>query len=77
VAAVVGIAFSLTFWLAGGLAHIFQGPLGDTLEFLSIQAHFSDFLLGLIKSTNVIYFLSVTAASLFLATRILEVRRWR
>jgi ABC-2 type transport system permease protein len=77
VAAVLGITFSLTFWLAGGLANIFQGPLGDILEYLSIQEHFFDFLLGLLKSTNIIYFLSATAASLFLATRILEVRRWR
>lgn len=76
VAAVLGIAFSLTFWLASGLANTFRGPLGKFFEYLSVQAHFFDFVYGLITSTNVIYFLSVTAISLFLATRVLEVRRW-
>ena len=77
IAAVLGIAFSLTFWLAGGLANTFHGPLGNLFEYLSVQEHFFDFILGLITSTNIVYFLSVTAVSLFLATRVLEVRRWR
>lgn len=76
VAAVLGIALSLTFWLASGLASTFQGPLGNFFEYLSVQKHFLDFILGLITSTNIIYFLSITAISLFLATRVLEVRRW-
>lgn len=76
VAAVLGIALSLTFWLAGGLASTFQGPLGKLFEHLSVQEHFLDFIQGLITSTNIIYFLSITAISLFLATRVLEVRRW-
>ncbi len=77
VAVVAGIALSVTFWLSGGLAQIIPGFLGDILKYLSVQEHFVDFLLGLITTTNIIYFLSITAASLFLATRILEVRRWR
>jgi ABC-2 type transport system permease protein len=76
VAAVLGIALSLTFWLASGLASTFQGPLGNLFEYLSVQEHFFDFVQGLITSTNIIYFLSITAISLFLATRVLEVRRW-
>lgn len=76
IAAILGITLSLAFWLAGGLGTAFEGPLGDLFEYLSLQSHFTDFLLGLITSTNVVYFLSVTAASLFLATRVLEVRRW-
>jgi hypothetical protein len=42
-----------------------------------VQNHFTDFLFGLISTGNIIYFLSVTAGALFLATRVLEVRRWR
>ena len=77
IAAVLGIALSLTFWLAGGLSTIFPGAIGNLFEYLSVQEHFFDFMLGLITSTNIIYFLSITAASLFLAARMLEVRRWR
>jgi ABC-2 type transport system permease protein len=76
VAAVLGIALSLAFWLASGLANTFQGTLGKLFEYLSVQEHFFAFILGLITSTNIIYFLSITAISLFLATRVLEVRRW-
>jgi ABC-2 type transport system permease protein len=77
VAAVLGVALSLTFWMTGALANVFPGTVGDLFAYLSIQDHFFDFLVGLISSTNIVYFLSVTAASLFLATRVLEVRRWR
>ncbi len=77
VAAFLGITLGLVFWLAGGLAAVATGSMGTMLEYLSAQAHFTDFLLGLVTSANVIYFLSVTAAALFLATRVLEIRRWR
>ncbi len=78
IAAVLAVAFSLFFWLAGALgAALGEGPLGDIFTYLSVQEHFTDFLLGLITTNNIVYFLSVTAAALFLTTRILEVRRWR
>ena len=77
VAAVLGIALSLTFWLAGGLATSFDGPFGRFLEYVSVQGHLSDFILGLVTSANIIYFLSISAVALFIAVRILEIRRWR
>jgi len=77
VAAGLGIIFSVAFWMIGGLAYFFPGFAGNLLNYLSIQEHLFDFMLGLISSTNIIYFLSITAAALFVATRILEMRRWR
>jgi ABC-2 type transport system permease protein len=77
VAAVLGIALALTFWLAGGLATALNSPLGRVLNYASVQSHLADFILGLITSANVIYFLSLTAAALFITVRILEIRRWR
>jgi ABC-2 type transport system permease protein len=77
IAAVLGVALSLTFWMIGGLGFTIEGPLGTLLRYLTIQEHFGNFLAGLISTSNIIYFLSVTAASLFLATRTLEIRRWR
>jgi ABC-2 type transport system permease protein len=77
IAAVLGIALSLSFWLAGGLATVFEGPLSQLLAYLSVQEHLGDFILGLITSANIVYFLSMTATALFLTIRILEVRRWR
>jgi ABC-2 type transport system permease protein len=76
IAAVLGITLSLAFWLVGGLGVTFEGSSGNLLGYLAVQTHFFDFLSGLITTTNIVYFLSVITASLFLATRVLEIRRW-
>lgn len=76
IAAVLGVALSLTFWVAGGLGMALGGSVGDFFEHISVQKHFTDFLLGLVTTNNIIYFLCITAGALFLATRMLEVRRW-
>lgn len=76
IAAVLGVALSLAFWLAGSLGSAFEGPLGDLLGYLAAQEHFVDFLRGLISTANITYFLSVTVAALFLATRVVEIKRW-
>jgi ABC-2 type transport system permease protein len=76
-AAGLGILLSVGLWLIGGLAYFVPGFTGELLKYLSIQEHLFDFMLGLISSTNIIYFLSITTAALFLAIRILEIRRWR
>lgn len=77
VAAVLGITLSLFFWLAGGLGLVLNGPAATFFAFLSVQEHFFDFLAGLISTANIVYFFSLTAAALFLAIRVLEIRRWR
>jgi ABC-2 type transport system permease protein len=77
IAAVLGISLALAFWLVGGLGSTVEGPVGNLLTYLGIQNHLADFLVGLVTTSNIVYFLSVTAAALFLATRVLEIRRWR
>jgi len=77
IAAILAGALSLFFWLAGGLGTALGGSLGDLFTYLSIQEHFTDFLLGLITLNNIVYFLSITAGALFITTHILEARRCR
>jgi ABC-2 type transport system permease protein len=50
---------------------------GQILNRLTILYHYFDFLEGLIKVQHVVYYLSLVAASLFLATQVLQARRWR
>ena len=76
IAAIMGVAVSLALWLMGGLGLTIDSWFGAVLKYLAIQEHFADFLVGLISTTNIVYFLSLTAAALFLATRVLEIRRW-
>lgn len=44
---------------------------------MSFQTHLGGFLNGLIKVTDVLYYIIVAAIALFAAARILESRRWR
>jgi ABC-2 type transport system permease protein len=51
--------------------------LQELVSSLNIFEHLDNFLRGLVNSYSLVFFLSVTAISLFLATRVLEMRRWR
>ena len=77
IAAVVslGILVLLTFLEVGadqvtGIASTIVGQMGMT-------THFDDFVRGVIDTSNVVYYVSVMAAALFLTVRSLETRRWR
>jgi ABC-2 type transport system permease protein len=76
VASVISLATLLALWLIDIFAGLTRGSLADILNYLSIIARYNDFLKGVISSQNVIYYLSVIAVALFLATRALETRRW-
>jgi len=75
VAAVLGLGILILLWVMGSLN--MTGAVGKVLEYLSLPGHFSDFTFGVIDTRNVIYYLSVAAAFVFLTARSLEMRRWR
>jgi len=47
------------------------------LEFLNINARFSDFASGTLNIVPLVYFLSITALFILLTVRVIEKRRWR
>jgi ABC-2 type transport system permease protein len=77
VAGVLGIVILLVLSLLEPLAQAFSPPISEILRNLSLGRHFPDLARGVIDSKDVVYYLSVTVAGLFLATRSLEARRWR
>jgi len=78
VAAVLAVAISVALWLVEFVGSRATGTFtGDFLTQLGLFAHFPDFLNGVLDTQHVVYYLSLVAASLFLATRVLEARRWR
>ncbi len=78
VAGCLGIVFLLLMWIADAMSRIVGGgAVGDALTYLSITQHYDDFLRGVIDTQNVIYPLSVIAVALFIATQVLQTRRWR
>jgi len=78
VAAISCIAIAVALWLVQFVGERSPGTFaGDFLSQLGIFAHYFGFMDGTIDTQHVVYYLSLVAASLFLATRALEARRWR
>jgi len=76
VAAVVagGILFAL--WFVGLAATFLPEALAEIIGFLSLSRYFPDFMMGIIDTRGMIYYLSITVLFLFLAIRYLENSRW-
>ena len=49
----------------------------EVSQYLSILQHHDDFAKGVIDTTNLVYYLSLTALALFLTHRNLDSMRWR
>ncbi|MDY6875087.1 MAG: ABC transporter permease subunit [Chloroflexota bacterium] len=78
VAAILSIAIGVALWLVEFVGSRSPGTLaGDFITQLAIFSHYPDFLDGIIDTQHVVYYLSLVAVCLFLATRVLETRRWR
>ena len=77
VAAVVGIGILLTLSFIDRIASIVEGLAADVLNGISMNAHFTDFARGVIDTSHIVYYISMTAVFLFIAVRSLETRRWR
>ncbi len=84
VAAFLGAASVLVLYLAevaasaiGNLPNVNSG-LGAFIRELGFQAHYDATMLnGIIRAEDVLYFVFMIVAALFITTRIVEVRRWR
>ena len=72
-------ALIVLWWVLGPIAQV-AGPLAKNTELISYidySGHFYNTLLqGVIDLKDVVFFLSVTALSLFLGTISIEIRRW-
>lgn len=79
VAAVLGVALAVLLYVSSALTDLSGAGslLGRFFEYLALSEHLSDFTRGVVDTTHVIFYLSVTAGALYLATRALETRRWR
>ena len=76
VAFIVTLVIVLALFLIDKMLVFMPEALATTLEFLSIDYHFSSIARGVIDSRDVIYFGSVMGFSLMLATASLERRKW-
>jgi ABC-2 type transport system permease protein len=78
IAYIMGLVILLLLWIADAAGNIAGfGPIADALSYLAITRHYDDFFRGVVDTTHVVYSLSVIGISLFLATQMLQTRRWR
>lgn len=76
VAFIVTLLLVLALFLIDKMLIFLPDTLSTTLEFLSVDFHFSSIARGVIDSRDLIYFFSVMGFSLLLATVSLERRKW-
>lgn len=80
VAFLIGMGALLFLFLADAASTLITNPLvGDVMNQLTLSAHYQDTMLsqGLLRAIDLAYFLGLIAVCLFLATQILNSRRWR
>lgn len=77
VAAIITFAVLLILWLSDSLSGFAGGVLSDIASYLSVNNHFQEFSRGVIDTKDVLYFLSLVFAGLFLTHLSLQTRRWR
>lgn len=76
VAAVVGTAALLTLSFLDAVAQLVSGVAREVLNGLSMDAHLVDFNRGVVDTSNIVYYVSITAVFLFVTVRLVEMRRW-
>ena len=77
IAAVVAMVALVVLWVLGTLGVFLQPPASDIIDYAGGGSRFSAFQQGELQLRDVVYFLTVTAAALFIATRVLDSRRWK
>lgn len=78
VAGFLGIVLLLIMWIADAISRIAgSGSVADAFTYLAITQHYNNFLDGVINTPDLIYPVSIILVSLFIATQILQARRWR
>lgn len=73
----VGILAVFTFLADYGARYTEIGWVRDFCGYLNMFGYFDDFNKGIVDTSGVIFFVSLTVFFLFLATKTLESRRWR
>ena len=73
---VLGMIFNILLWfIAQGAGE--NSLLSQVLEYMSIGPHFTDFVMGAIRLSSTVFFLSMIGIFVFLTQRVVESSRWR
>jgi ABC-2 type transport system permease protein len=77
IAAVGGVVATVSLWLLDVVSSLFGSTARTVISYLTPSGHYYNFVDGILDTRDVIYYISVTLVFLFLASRVLESRRWQ
>lgn len=77
VAASVGFGIILLFSVIGNISAILGGVVATVLEQISLTVHYEGFSRGVVDTSDIIYYIALTAGFIFITVRAVESRRWR
>ncbi len=77
IAAVVTFVTLLILWLSDALSRVVGGTAANVAQYVSITKRFEDMPRGVLDTKDVVFFLSIVVACLFITTQIIAARRWR
>jgi len=77
IAAVLGVVGSVALWLLDILSSALGGKAQQVIGYLTPSAHYFNFVDGIVDTRDLVYYVSATFIFLFLASRVLEARRWQ
>jgi len=74
---IVGFMICFVLFLLGKISSFMPKSLQNTLQYLGADSHFEQMLRGVVDSRDLVYYLSIMAVSLVVATVSLDSRKWR
>jgi len=77
ISVIVGFAVLLMFYVIGLAARGQEGVWQAALQYLSVNTHLEGFVHGVVRLTDVVYFLSLSVMGLFFTYQVVEAQRWR
>jgi ABC-2 type transport system permease protein len=78
VALLMSLAVLVGLWLLGTPSGLLTGWSGNLLDYLDMSNRFyNNFYRGVVSTVDIVYFVSLMAVALFVATQLVSSRRWR
>jgi ABC-2 type transport system permease protein len=78
IAGILAAVFILVLFLCWPLARVVEPPLGSVIAYFSLyEKHFFPFMHGLVRLSDIVYYLSVVYLALLAAMRALQSQRWQ
>jgi ABC-2 type transport system permease protein len=77
VSAAAAFSLFLALWLMHSLGAAASGTLSRVLTYVSFAGHFDNFGRGVLDTSDVIFFLTLTGAGVFLAVQAVTATRWK